>query len=149
VDGLQVAGYAAAVQAAVAGAVWIGKKLTTHKVTEADREAERDEWFRRKLDESQSARDTERSDCTGKIDTLRADLDSVKECLDDAVTKLDDCKRQHSITLEQRAQDISDRHRINRELRTLTAKYTELREIVDVIETIPPPPATILRKQQP
>lgn len=138
-DGLQVAGYAAAAQAGVAGLVWIAKKLTTHKVTEADREAERDAWLRKKLDAEQAGRETDREDCTGRIEALREEVSGIAHKLTETDRRLEECKRQHAVTLEQRAMDITERHKINRELRTLTAKYQELRGIVDVIETIPPP----------
>jgi chromosome segregation ATPase len=137
-DGSQVIGYSVAVTAAVNGVVWVAKKLT-------QRGSDQDEWTRRLVDEQMTKRESERADCTERINVLTTRLDVVEERASAAEAKVDECEGKHRRILEDRVNDITVRHQMVRQLRDITAKYDELRGIVDVISELPPssPPPRI------
>lgn len=138
-DGLQVAGYSAAVTAAVHGLVWVAKKLTEVRVDEAAAEAAQDAWFRTQLEKA----GVRESDCTQRVNTLTQKVADQDVKIGNLDNRLRSCH-------EGRATDMAS---FAREMRIVTSKYNEIREIVDVIrelpESRPPPPIAILQGDEP
>lgn len=123
----QIVGYSAAVTAAVHGLVWVAKKLTTKAVDEAENEAKADEWFRVQLEKAGVKND----DCTARVNTLTQKISEQDVKINSMDSRLRECH-------DGRARDIAERHAIGRQLRELSKKYDDIRQICDSITELPP-----------
>ena len=123
-DVVQIGVIASAAATAAAGiAVAVirrGEKLDAY-------EARTEQTFARLYEKEQAKRETERGDCTERIETLRGELGEIRDDNKETKRMLGDCQEQH-------AEAILERHRMSRELR-------DLRGIISVIrpDSDPPP----------